>query len=169
LSEDRKSEGLLLKLPIKHNISIANLAAVSNKCVVNLKAEDDQTETAGKKVNVITSSINKLVGELSGGNQQKVAIAKWLFTDCDIFIFDEPTRGIDVGARAEIYKLMNALVDQGKSIILVSSDMNEILTMSNRIITMYDGKIAGIHDNEACLTQQKIMKQMLGGTNDAED
>lgn len=169
LSEDRKNEGLLLKLPIKHNISITNLAAVSKKSVVNLKAEDHQAKTAGERVNVVTSSINKLAGELSGGNQQKVAIAKWLFTDCDILIFDEPTRGIDVGARAEIYKLMNVLVDQGKSIILVSSDLNEIMTLSNRIITMYDGKISGILDNETGLTQQKIMKQMLGGTNDAED
>ena len=169
LSEDRKNEGLLLKLPIKCNISITNLTAVSSKSIINLKQEDHQTKIAGEKVNIITSSIDKLAGELSGGNQQKVAIAKWLFTDCDIFIFDEPTRGIDVGARAEIYKLMNVLVDQGKSIILVSSDMNEILTMSNRIITMYDGKIVGMLNNETGLTQQEIMKQMLGGTNDDQD
>lgn len=109
-----------------------------------------------------TPDYDRLALFLSGGNQQKLSIAKWLFSDCDILIFDEPTRGIDVQARAEIYSIINDLVDNGKSIILVSSDLNEILSMSNTIITMCDGKITGTLNNTSSLTQAQVMKQMLG-------
>lgn len=164
LSEDRKNEGLLLKQSLTSNISLANLSRISKKWVMNLKREAAETEEMGEKMHVKTSSYRKLALFLSGGNQQKVALAKWLFSDCDILILDEPTRGIDVQARSEIYMLMNELVDQGKSIILVSSDLNEILSMSNVIVTMCDGRITGKMENREGLTQEELMASMLGGT-----
>jgi len=163
LSEDRKTEGLLLKLSVRSNISLTNLDRVSSGFIINKKEEVRQTESMRDSVRIVTTDLDKLAIYLSGGNQQKVAIAKWLFTDCDILIFDEPTRGIDVGARAEIYTLMNKLVDEGKSIILVSSDMSEILTMSNIIITMHEGRLIGKLVNDEKVTQERIMKQILGG------
>ena len=162
LSEDRKNEGLLLKQTLTKNISLANLQRVCRKGIVRTKKEAALTRQTGERVRIKTPGYDRLALFLSGGNQQKLSIAKWLFSDCDILIFDEPTRGIDVQARAEIYSIINELVDNGKSIILVSSDLNEILSMSNRIVTMCDGKITGTLDNDPCLTQAQVMKQMLG-------
>ena len=110
-----------------------------------------------EKVDIRTSSENKTALALSGGNQQKVVIAKWLNTDADIIIFDEPTRGIDVGAKAEIYKLMNELNQQGKSIIMISSEMPELIGMSSRILVMHEGKITGELSREEA-TQEKILE-----------
>jgi len=163
LSEDRKFDGLLLRLPIRQNISIANLARASHGCVLDKRLETALTEPLKEEVHIVTPSLDRLTLNLSGGNQQKVAIAKWLFTECEILIFDEPTRGIDVGARSEIYTLMNRLVDQGKSVILVSSDLSEILALSNVIITMHEGEISGMLVNDKDVTQDQIMQQMLGG------
>lgn len=163
LSEDRKNEAIILKMPIRKNISMANLTSVSKGFIINKALEIEKTDEVGKNVHIVTSSYDKLVVYLSGGNQQKVAVAKWLFTNCNIFIFDEPTRGIDVGGRSEIYDLMNRLVDEGKSIILVSSDLIEILSMSNKIIVMHEGKIVGEMPNDESVTQETIMEQMLGG------
>ncbi len=163
LSEDRKYDGLLLRLPIRQNISVAKLDRVSHGYVIDKRLEMTLTEPLKTEVRIVTPSMERLALNLSGGNQQKVAIAKWLFTQCDILIFDEPTRGIDVGARSEIYQLMNQLVDHGKSIILVSSDLTEILALSNVIITMHEGMISGKLVNEASVTQDQIMQQMLGG------
>ena len=110
-----------------------------------------------EKLDLKTPSIRQLVRNLSGGNQQKVVIAKWLVRDCDILIFDEPTRGIDVGAKSEIYKLMNRLAGEGKSIIMISSEMPELLRMSDRVLVMCEGKITGEIDiSEA--TQEGIMQ-----------
>ena len=164
LSEDRKYDGLLLRLPIRHNISVADLSRVSHGFVLDKRTEIALTEPLKKEVHIVAPSLDRLALNLSGGNQQKVAIAKWLFTKCDILIFDEPTRGIDVGARSEIYTLMNKLVDEGKSIILVSSDLSEILALSNVIITMHDGAVSGWMENSESITQDVIMEQMLGGT-----
>lgn len=162
LSEDRKNEGLVLKQSLTKNISLANMDRICHGSVIDMQKEITQTREMGERVRIKTPDYDRLALFLSGGNQQKLSIAKWLFSDCDILIFDEPTRGIDVQARAEIYSIINDLVDNGKSIILVSSDLNEILSMSNTIITMCDGKITGTLNNTSSLTQAQVMKQMLG-------
>lgn len=163
LSEDRKRDGLVLSMGIDKNITMSNLASVCKGFILNKKREAAEADHAIKSLNVATSSADKLAKFLSGGNQQKVIIGKWLLTDCKVLIFDEPTRGIDVGARAEIYKLMNGLVEAGKSIIMVSSDLPEILRISNRIIIMNQGKIVGEFDNNDMVTQEDMMPLMLGG------
>ena len=163
LSEDRKRDGLVLSMGIDKNITMANLASVCKGFILDKKRESTEADHAIKSLNVATSSADKLAKFLSGGNQQKVIIGKWLLTECEVLIFDEPTRGIDVGARAEIYKLMNGLVEAGKSIIMVSSDLPEILRISNRIIVMNHGKIVGEFDNDNEITQEELMPFMLGG------
>ncbi|HPY37464.1 MAG TPA: ATP-binding cassette domain-containing protein, partial [Clostridia bacterium] len=136
--------------------AIPSLDALSGKLVVN---DDVIRQTAHEYVNMIdikTPSVDALVRSLSGGNQQKVVVAKWLLRNSNILIFDEPTRGIDVGAKSEIYKLMNKLAGEGKSIIMISSELPELLRMSDRIIVMYEGRITGEVDiSEA--TQENIM------------
>lgn len=163
LSEDRKRDGLVLTMDIAQNITMANLNIVCKAFLVSRKKENREAEKIIKSLNVATSSVSKLTKLLSGGNQQKVIIGKWLLTDCKVLIFDEPTRGIDVGARAEIYKLMNGLAQAGKSIIMVSSDLPELIRVSNRIIVMNQGRIAGEFDNDGVITQEDIMPLMLGG------
>lgn len=158
LSEDRKRYGLVLGLPITDNTVLAsyNDSELHNGIFVN---ENKCKEAANKYVNKLktkTPSVSQLVRNLSGGNQQKVVIAKWLLRDCDVLIFDEPTRGIDIGARAEIYALMESLVKEGKSIIMVSSDMTEVMKMSDRVVVMCEGNKTGELDiSEA--DQDKIM------------
>lgn len=163
LSEDRKRDGLVLIMGIDQNITMANLASVCNGFLVSRKKESLEANNTIKSLNVATSSADKLAKFLSGGNQQKVIIGKWLLTDCEVLIFDEPTRGIDVGARAEIYKLMNGLAEAGKSIIMVSSDLPEILRVSNRIIVMNQGRVVGECNNDGTVAQEDIMPLMLGG------
>lgn len=142
LPEDRKKQGLLLELPITENISLVKLKKVMSKGnLINQKKEKEVAKGYFDSLKIKAPSVTQRVYFLSGGNQQKVVIAKWLFSDADIFILDEPTRGIDVGAKYEIYMLMNELVAQGKSIILISSEMNEIIAMSDRILVMHDGGI----------------------------
>ena len=124
--------------------------------MVNDRVADRYSEEYIEKIKTKTPTTKARVGSLSGGNQQKVVISKWLLRDCDILIFDEPTRGIDVGAKSEIYKLMNQLAEEGKSIIMISSDMPELLRMSDRVVVMCEGRITGELDiSEA--TQEKIM------------
>jgi ribose transport system ATP-binding protein len=163
LSEDRKRDGLVLSMGIDQNITMANLPRVCNGFFLSRKKEQLEAKNSIQALNVATNSIHKLVKFLSGGNQQKVIIGKWLLTDCQVLIFDEPTRGIDVGARAEIYKLMNELAQLGKSIIMVSSDLPEIIRVSNRVIVMNQGRIAGEFENDGTITQEGIMPLMLGG------
>ena len=157
LSEDRKRYGLVLGLDVNTNIAMATMPRFSNQ--FGFLKESQETVNATKYINALaikTPSGKQLVKNLSGGNQQKVVIGKWLTRDCDVLIFDEPTRGIDVGAKSEIYKLLNELADQGKSIIMISSELPEILRMSHRIMVMCEGKITGeLSRNEA--TQERIM------------
>ena len=157
LSEDRKQFGLALGMNIEANTVLANYENFNTGGIVNDKKA---AEAAKKYVDMLktkTPSTKQLVGNLSGGNQQKVVIAKWLCRDCDILIFDEPTRGIDVGAKSEIYKLLTDLAEQGKSIIMISSELPEILRMSDRVVIMCEGRITGTLDiSEA--DQEKIMK-----------
>jgi ribose transport system ATP-binding protein len=136
---------------------MATMPSFSNR--FGFLKEDEETVNATKYISALdikTPSGKQLVQNLSGGNQQKVVIGKWLTRNCDILIFDEPTRGIDVGAKSEIYRLLNELADQGKSIIMISSELPEVLRMSHRIIVMCEGKITGeLSRNEA--TQERIM------------
>lgn len=161
LSEDRKRFGLAVGMTVADNMVMANLEAFSRREVLQKEKIARTAQEYVKKINVKTPSIEQTVRNLSGGNQQKVVIAKWLIRNCDILIFDEPTRGIDVGAKSEIYKLMNELAKEGKSIIMISSEMPELLRMSDRIIVMCEGKLTGELDiGEA--TQEKIMHYAMG-------
>ncbi len=156
LSEDRKRFGLALGLSVSNNSVLSSLEKFSSLSVVDDKKVNSVTNEYVKKINIKTPSTTQLVKNLSGGNQQKVVLAKWLIKNCGILIFDEPTRGIDVGAKSEIYKLMNDLVHEGKSIIMISSEMPELLRMSDRVAVMCEGRLTGTLDiGEA--TQERIM------------
>lgn len=161
LTEDRKKNGLFLAQDIKFNISVTNLEKLTKGLVIN---EEEEVLVAGgyeKAINIKTPSIQQKVGNLSGGNQQKVSLSKWLFAEPSVFILDEPTRGIDVGAKFEIYSLMNELVKQGTSIIMISSELLEVLGMSDRIYVLSEGKITGELDSAAA-TQENIMEMATG-------
>lgn len=156
LSEDRRRFGIVVQKAVSENTTLATVERFMQGLLINKKAEKDITKTCVDQLAIKTPSVDQLVINLSGGNQQKVVISKWLVRNCDILIFDEPTRGIDVGAKNEIYKLMNKLASEGKSIIMISSEMTEILRMSDRIVVMCEGKKTGELDiSEA--TQEKIM------------
>ncbi|ASS90189.1 sugar ABC transporter ATP-binding protein [Aeribacillus pallidus] len=157
LSEDRKRYGLMLEMDVNSNILISSLSNYVNWLTfVNDSKGYVTSEEYVKSLKIKTPSIKQLAKNLSGGNQQKIVIAKWLAKNCDILIFDEPTRGIDVGAKTEIYQLLNELAQQGKSIIMISSELPEILRMSHRIIVMCEGRITGELTNEEA-SQEKIM------------
>jgi putative multiple sugar transport system ATP-binding protein len=157
VSEDRKRNGLILIQDIKQNITIANLNELAKFNVINKNKEIGVANSYKKSINIKAPSIEQKVGNLSGGNQQKVSIAKWLYVAPKILILDEPTRGIDVGAKYEIYTIMNKLVEEGMSIIMISSELLEIIGMSDRIYVMAEGKITGeLHGEEA--TEENIMK-----------
>ena len=156
LSEDRKRYGLCLNLSITDNTIMSSINKLFKGPFVNEAQADKHSEEYIEKIRTKTPSTKTKVGSLSGGNQQKVVISKWLLRDCDILIFDEPTRGIDVGEKSEIYKLMNQLAQSGKSIIMISSDMPELLRMSDRVVVMCEGRVTGELDiSEA--TQENIM------------
>lgn len=156
LSEDRKRFGIVVDKTVAENSTMSTLERFMNGIFIDKKKETQTAQEYVKLLKTKTPSVEQLVVNLSGGNQQKVVIAKWLVRNCDILIFDEPTRGIDVGAKSEIYQLMNELASQGKSIIMISSEMTEILRMSDRIVVMCEGKKTGELDiSEA--TQERIM------------
>ncbi len=156
VTEDRKAKGLILIQDIKQNITLANLREIANNGVVDGNAEVKIANEYKSSLNIKTPSVEQKVGNLSGGNQQKVSLAKWLFAKPDILILDEPTRGIDVGAKFEIYTIMTRLVEQGMSIIMISSELPEVLGMSDRIYIVSSGKITGELPIEEA-TQEKIM------------
>ena len=156
LSEDRKRYGLCLGLSVADNTAMASLDSLTSGPFVQDNKIAHVTQEYIQKLRTKTPSGKTLARSLSGGNQQKVVIAKWLLRDCDVLIFDEPTRGIDVGAKSEIYKLMNQLAADGKSIIMISSELPEVLRMSDRIMVMCEGRLTGELDiSEA--TQERIM------------
>ena len=149
LSEDRKRFGVLLNQDVKFNIVLSNLRKITSKFgFVNNSQSRVSSTSAVKNLSIRTPSIDQMVKNLSGGNQQKVVIGKWLTRETDVLIFDEPTRGIDVGAKDEIYKLLQELASQGKSIIMISSELPEILRMSDRILVMCEGRVTGILSNK---------------------
>jgi ribose transport system ATP-binding protein len=143
LSEDRKRFGLAVNLSVRDNLVMATYDRFQRGLFIQAKKVRQVTEDYVRKLNIRTPSLDQLLQNLSGGNQQKVVIAKWLIRRCDILIFDEPTRGIDVGAKSEIYTLMNELTREGKSIIMISSELPEILRMSDRIVVMSEGRLTG--------------------------
>ncbi|MGN0331649.1 MAG: sugar ABC transporter ATP-binding protein [Lachnospiraceae bacterium] len=164
LPEDRKEEGLVLSMPIKENIVAASLKKVFPKRFVDRKKEQKIAEKYRGKLKIATSGVDKLVGELSGGNQQKVVIAKWLETGCRLIIIDEPTRGIDIGAKAEIYHLLDELVAQKCGILMISSELNEVIGVSDRVYVMCEGLVTGELDRQE-MSQESIMKYaIMGGT-----
>ena len=157
LSEDRKHLGLLLSHDVSANIGLTSLSERFSKAgIVDFKAMRASAEEMVRILAIKTPSVQQTTKNLSGGNQQKVVIAKWLVKDCDILIFDEPTRGIDVGAKEEIYALLNDLAAQGKSIVMISSELPEVLRMSHRIVVMTEGRVAGVL-NQSEATQEKVM------------
>ena len=157
LPEDRKLQGVILELSIKQNIIIPCLKVISKLLVINRKKEKDIIQGQVNSLRIKTPSFDQLVRNLSGGNQQKVVVAKWLASSARVLIFDEPTRGIDVGAKQEIYHLMNELTEQGISIIMVSSEMEELLGMSDRILVLREGRIVGELNSREQFSQEAIM------------
>jgi len=157
VTEDRKGDGLILIQDVKQNITLANLREISNRNVVNNNAEVKVANQYKSSLNIKTPTVEQKVVNLSGGNQQKVSVAKWLFVKPDVLILDEPTRGIDVGAKFEIYTIMTKLVEQGMSIIMISSELPEVLGMSDRIYIVSSGRLSGELPIEEA-TQEKIMQ-----------
>jgi putative multiple sugar transport system ATP-binding protein len=162
VSEDRKSLGLILIQDIKTNISHSSLQKISKMGIVDSEREIKEAEKYRKDLRIKTPSVFQLTRNLSGGNQQKVVLSRTLFADPDIFIVDEPTRGIDVGAKYEIYEIMNKLVAEGKSVIMITSELPEALGMADRIYVMNEGKIKGMLNREDA-SQEKIMRMALVG------
>ena len=141
--EDRKKEGALLGMSIRCNINMPIYQRISKGTVINEKKEEEIAQTYRKEISIKTPTLDQLVKNLSGGNQQKVILAKWLAADSELLIFDEPTRGIDVGAKQEIYTLINHLVEQGKTVLMISSEMEELMGMSDRILILAEGNMTG--------------------------
>jgi putative multiple sugar transport system ATP-binding protein len=162
VTEDRKTYGLNLIDHIKHNTTIANLGAVSNLAVIDDLKELDAANDYRKKTNIRSSSVYQKTGNLSGGNQQKVVLSKWLFANPDVLILDEPTRGIDVGAKYEIYTIIAKLAAEGKAVLVISSEMPELLGITDRIYVMSEGRIVG-EMASAEASQEKIMRAIVRG------
>lgn len=165
LTEDRKQEGLVLQQTIERNLSLVNLRKLKTGTFVNDSKVRKQAQDCIKSLKIATPSADKLAGELSGGNQQKVVIGKWVNEDADIYIFDEPTRGIDVGAKVEVYNMINRLISDGKCVIMISSELPEILGMCDRVVVMREGRIKGevLRESEH-FNQEDIMKLAWGGS-----
>ena len=163
ISEDRRKTGLVLEMQIKENITLPALPAYASAGLINRVTERKVAQEAFDRLNIKAPSIDVMVGNLSGGNQQKVVLAKWLSLNPKVLIFDEPTRGIDVGAKAEIYQLMRALAESGVAIIMISSDMEEILGESDRVAVMHEGAITGILERNEC-SEEAIMRLAVGHT-----
>jgi ribose transport system ATP-binding protein len=161
LTEDRKAQGLVLGMPVRENTTLANLGAVSRGPFLLRRAEREVARKYVDELRIKTPGIEQMAQHLSGGNQQKVVLAKWLFTQSRVLIFDEPTRGIDVGAKVEIYKLMNELVRQGVAVVMISSELPEILGMCDRVLVMHEGRLRGELSREEA-TQEKIMRLATG-------
>jgi ABC-type sugar transport system ATPase subunit len=157
LTEDRKSQGLVLGQSVLENFALPNLDRFSSFSFVNSSKEEGAFSKYVESMRIKIPFHEELAKNLSGGNQQKVVLAKWLERNCDVLIFDEPTRGIDVGAKYEIYLLMNELAAAGKTIIMISSEMPEVLGMADRILVMHDGRITGEIRDVASATQEQLM------------
>jgi len=156
VSEDRKGNGLILIQDIRYNTTLANLQALVKRLSIDANKEIQIANEYKDSINIKAPSVEQKVGNLSGGNQQKVQLAKWMFAEPQVLILDEPTRGIDVGAKLEIYTLMNQLVERGMGVIMISSELPEVLGMSDRLYVMSEGTITGELSAEEA-TEQKVM------------
>jgi ribose transport system ATP-binding protein len=161
MSEDRRRTGLILEMSIRENITLPALSAYASAGLIDRVAEHKVAQDGCSKLNIKAPSIEETAGNLSGGNQQKVVLAKWLSLDPKVLIFDEPTRGIDIGAKAEIYQLMRRLAKSGVGIIMISSDMEEVLGESDRVAVMHEGAITGILERNEC-SEEAIMRLAVG-------
>ncbi len=161
--EDRKKSGLVLDLPIVENITLANLVHYARGGLVNAGAEKVAAEEQRRKLSIKAPSVDTIAVTLSGGNQQKIVLGKWMSMRPNIVIFDEPTRGIDVGAKSEIYALMRKLADAGVAILMISSDMEEVLGVSDRIIVMHEGAVSGLLER-AQFSEHNVLTLAVGGT-----
>ncbi len=165
VTEDRKGNGLILSNPIRVNTTLANLKDVSKNLVIDQDKEYAVSKEYIDRMRTRCTGVEQIVGNLSGGNQQKILLSKWMFSDPDILILDEPTRGIDVGAKYEIYCIINELVAAGKSVVIISSEMPEVLGMSDRIYVMNESRVVGEFDAKEA-TQEKIMSCILRSASD---
>ncbi len=159
--EDRKRTGLVLEQSVNENISLANLKAFASGLLIRRSAERRNAEERRTALNIRTASIDTIVGTLSGGNQQKVVLAKWLSMKPKVVIFDEPTRGIDVGSKSEIYRLMRGLADAGVAVLMISSDMEEVIGVSDRIVVMREGRIGGFLERPE-FSEENVMRLAVG-------
>jgi ABC-type sugar transport system ATPase subunit len=156
VTEDRQRTGLALRLPIAANVTMANVDAISRFGVLNLRKQNTVSADYIQKLRIRADSPAQLGGRLSGGNQQKVVIAKWLFRQARVFLFDEPTRGIDIGAKVEVFELMSELARSGAAVLMVSSELQELLQVTDRILVMRAGRITG--ELPGRTTQEEIMR-----------
>ncbi len=166
LTEDRKSQGLIMTMTVKENITLPNLKRFSKWGLINKKAEETTANQHCRELDIRIAGQDQLVMNLSGGNQQKVVLSKWLCSQADIFIFDEPTRGIDVRTKQEFYQLMNELTKRGVAIIVISSDLPELISISDRIMVLYQGKVSGQFMRTE-FNQKKILSCALGSFGEA--
>ncbi|NLJ94967.1 MAG: sugar ABC transporter ATP-binding protein [Clostridiaceae bacterium] len=164
LTEDRKENGLILSESIRINTTLAKMDKVSKNQTIDFEAEKAVAEQFRKSMNVVSTSIEQQIGNLSGGNQQKILLGKWVFTDPDVLFLDEPTRGVDVGAKYEIYTIINDLVAEGKGVIMISSELPELLGMCDRIYIMNEGRFIGEMDGTEA-TQENIMSMIVTDAN----
>ncbi len=165
LPEDRQKQGLVLNWEISKNITLLNLAKYTNNGFYNVKKENEESKALSEKLGIKTPSIFTSADSLSGGNQQKIVVAKMLTSDLKVIILDEPTKGVDVGAKAAIYEIMGSLAESGYGIIMISSEMPEVLGMSDTIVVMKDGRVTATMTTPT-VTQEDILRaSMLAGTN----
>jgi len=162
IPEDRRSAGLITNISIRENVTLPSIERYAPGGLIAFDREKVEATAVCRKFNVKASSIEVNAANLSGGNQQKVVLAKWLSLDPKVLIFDEPTRGIDVGAKAEIYELMRKLAESGVAIIMISSDMEEVLNVSDRVAVMHEGNVKGTLTREQC-SEENIMRLAVGG------
>ncbi|MDP3896373.1 MAG: ATP-binding cassette domain-containing protein, partial [Mesorhizobium sp.] len=161
--EDRKQSGLLLDFQITDNVSLPDLPSYARAGMVGRRRETANAEAQRGRLNIRAPGVSTRVGTLSGGNQQKVVLAKWLSMRPRVMIFDEPTRGVDVGAKKEIYEMMRGLADSGVAILMISSDMEEVIGVSDRIAVMHEGAISGFLDRSA-FSEHNVLQLAVGGT-----
>jgi ribose transport system ATP-binding protein len=159
--EDRRGVGLIVEWSVKSNITLPGLDRFAHLGLVSGKAESEAASIQSKTLGVKTPTVEGIVGNLSGGNQQKVVVGKWMLQNPKVLILDEPTRGVDVGAKAEIYDLMRHLAEQGVAILMVSSDMEEVLGVSDRVAVMHEGRITGVLTQKE-FSEEEIMKLAVG-------
>jgi ribose transport system ATP-binding protein len=162
LTEDRKSQGLVLAQSVRENFALPNLGRLSALGFVRGRAERRALQDHIESLRIRLASMEQPARNLSGGNQQKVVLAKWLERNCEVLIFDEPTRGIDVGAKVEIYRLMNQLAAAGKAILMISSELPEVLGMSDRILIMHEGRLTGEICDVVGATQEQVLRLAVG-------